>query len=264
MNQPHITLATSSSILSSRGSLRAILLATITLSTLPLAGCGNDDAAVRVGPHTITAAAVTHWISVLVGRGTATSEGPPAPIPPNFTACIADQRAHPRPRPLGQSGTSKTQLKADCELEYRRFKLKALYLLISYQWVIGEAKELGVKLDKATLQHELAIFKQALNLNADSFRRYLKFTRATLSDLMISFEMNQLTRRIEEKIAGGAKAKSVMQQHIALVKFGREYERKWLAKTKCRAHYVVPLCQEYKKPKKPPEFRPPGVPLVAT
>ncbi len=39
------------------------------------------------------------------------------------------------------------------------------------------------------------------------------------------------------------------QQQKALSKFIKEFKKKWLAKTECRAGYVVANCKEYKAPR---------------
>lgn len=247
---------------SSTSRLLVATFAAVTVGFLAFDGCGasaNDATAVRVGAHTITIGTVAHWISVLKGRGSnGNAPGPPAPVPPHYKTCIAFAIAHSTPS-LQPSSTPR-QPKAYCEYEYRRFKLKALYLLISYQWVTGEAAELGVRLNRPELERQLAFFRNALGLSSDAaYRRYLRFTRADNADVLLSIETEQLTRAVVAKVSGG---RSPASAERVLKSFGQAYLRRWLARTDCRTGYVVPICREYRPPKTPPEFVPPTVPLT--
>jgi hypothetical protein len=246
----------------------AMLLLALACGLCGLAGCGgsSDATVVQVGKHAISSSEVTHWISTLKARGTNGREpGPPAPVPPRYTACIAYLRAHPIPASIAGSTTSGPPLprqpKAYCAFEYRRFKLKALYLLISYRWIEGEASELGVHTNKPELARDLAAFRRELGLTADAaYKRYLGFIRADTADLLMSYEMELLTQAIEAKIAGPGL--SPPQRERALARFGKAFKAKWLARTDCRSGYVVPICRQYKPGKTPPEFVPPSVPLT--
>jgi hypothetical protein len=234
-----------------------------TLLLLSQAGCGKaDDVAVRVGSHKLTTATVHHWMSALRGKGSNLHEpGPPVPVPPQFKACVASERAHPSPELLARPHTTTAQLKAFCDFEYRRFRLKALYLLISYQWVTGEAAELGVKLDRAEVRRQLSAFEHAVAPSHAAFKQDLRYWRARPSDILLSLELAQLTSKIESKVEakGGGSPQGAQR---ALLAFGRQFKRKWRARTRCTPPYVVPICREYKTPKTPPDLVPPSVPLT--
>lgn len=243
-------------------SIIALLLAAFSICVLASCAKGQDDnVAVRVGRHAISERTVQHWMSALIGKGSNLREpGPKVPVPPAYTACIADQRAHQRSMSASQPSTQK-QLKAHCAFEYRRFKLKALYLLISYQWVTGEAAELGVKVDRNELRRQLATFEQALAPNKAAFQRDLRFWRASMSNILLSLELSQLTTRIEAKLQAAAGG-TAQQGEAALARFGLAYKRKWQARTDCSSGYVVPICRQYRAPKTPSALVPPSVPLT--
>jgi hypothetical protein len=227
-------------------------------------GCGSDSegaTAVRVGNHKITAGDVEHWISVLKARGSHGPEPPPpAPVPPHYAACIAYARVHLDHIPQSTPPIPK-QPRAYCEFEYRRFKLKALYLLISYRWVLGQAAELGIRPNKPELRHQLSLYRKALGLtSAAAYKRYLGFLRTNTADFLLSLEMEQLVRAVEAKVAGAAK--TAAQREAALAQFGRAYKARWLARTDCRSGYVVPICRQYPPGRKLATFAPPAVPLT--
>jgi hypothetical protein len=227
------------------------------------AGCGDRKGAtaVQVGKRTITTGEVEHWISVLKARGSGGTEpGPPAPVPPGYTACIAYARLHQSPA-LASTPEIPKQPRAYCEFEYRRFKLKAVYLLVSHQWILGEAAELGIHPNMPELARELSLYRKALSLTtAAAYKRYLGFTRARTADLLLSLETEQLTRAVEAKVAGAAK--TTAQREAALAQFGKRYKARWLARTDCRTGYVVPICRQYRPSKTPATFVPPPIPLT--
>lgn len=228
--------------------------------------CGKaqpDATAVRVGSHPIAVATVRHWMSVLAGKGSNLHEpGPQVPVPPEYKACIALQRTGQPSSATSEAPPTARQLKAFCDFEYRRFRLKALYLLISYQWVTGEAAELGVKVDKNELHRQLTTYEHALAPSQAAFRQVLRYWRAKLADILLSLELAQLTTKIETKVQGNGHD-SPQQAQAALVAFGRSYKRRWLARTSCKPPYIVPICRQYRRPEAPPDLIPPGVPLTS-
>ena len=229
-----------------------------------IAGCGTGgkgSTAVRVGDHAITSGEVEHWISFLKDRGSNGHEpGPAPPIPPLYTACIAYARTHPGLF-VPSTPPIPRQPRAYCEFEYRRFRLKAIYLLISHLWVTGEAAELGIRPNKADLARRLSYYRAALGLtSAAAYKRYLGFAHAGTADLLLSLEMEQLVRLIEAKVAGAAK--TTAQREAELARFGKAFKGKWLTRTDCHAGYVVPICRQYRPGRKLSTFVPPSVPLT--
>ena len=246
---------------------RLLVLAALAVCACVPAGCGKsagERTAVRVADHTISAGTVKHWLSVLVARGGSGREpGPPVPEPPDYTACIGYFRVHHPSTTVLPDARLRGNLKAYCALQHRRFQLKALYLLITYRWVTGEATELGVRLDRTELARELTGFRAALGLSKGAaYARYLHFLRADDADIRLSFELEQLVGKIQAKIA--ATSGSAQGGHRALVGFGEAFKRRWIARTDCRPPYVVPICRQYKPPRTPPELTPPGIPLANT
>ncbi len=239
----------------------ALMAVAICLLCWPL-GCGEKDAtAVRVGAYTITSGEVEHWISLLKGRGSNGREpGPPAPVPPHYAACIAYARAH-KALPVQSTPAIPKQPRAYCEFEYRRYKLKALYLLISHRWVTGEAAELGIRPNKPELTRQLSAYRKALGLtSAAAYKRYLDFIRADPADLLLSIETEQLVRAVEAKAT--AAAKTTTQRRAALAQFGTAFKAKWRHRTDCRSGYVVPICRQYSSRRTSTPFVPPSVPLT--
>ncbi len=246
-----------------------VLAAAVTTLILAgaLAACGkgnSDSAAVSVEGHDISKATIARSMSVIAANAS-TGPGQPKlqrPVPPDYAACIAYFRVY-QPTPPGASAPStSSQLKARCVQEYEKEKLKALYFWIGSSWVNGEAKELGVKTTTAELNRQLAAFKQGLG-SESAFKRYLQDTKTPLSELMTSLKLVLLEARVqkelESKSVGGT---SVQQRQQTLKQSGKQFERKWKARTDCRSGYVVALCRQYEAPEKPSALVPPSVPLT--
>jgi foldase protein PrsA len=109
-----------------------------------LVACGgskHDSVAVRVGDTTITGETVARWMAAL-------APGHFVPEPPHYSACIARQRES-----FLQS--SVTTVENECRQQYRKLERQALRLLISSQWLIGEAKERGLKLSPVDATRQL-------------------------------------------------------------------------------------------------------------
>jgi hypothetical protein len=225
----------------------------VTLST----GCGQEAAggvAVRAGETSITRSTVEHWISVVAGEGTTA----PVPDPPNYTTCVAQLRGSQLRQAGGQQSPSTLDLKRDCRARYEKYKLKALYFLISFDWVEAEAAELGIKLDDSTVKRQLAL------IQSPSARRFLIGTRGTIGDELKRVRLSLLESQVQHKLETqlGTKGLSVAQRQLALIRFGMRFVKMWTARTSCGAGYVVPLCRGRTTPAVAPTLTPPRVPLT--
>ncbi len=246
----------------------ALGLGAALLIACGLAACGEGaagEAVVKVGRTPITRAAVEHWMSVIAGEGSPPvgRPQPEVPAPPRYGACIAYRRKYPAPSVAGQPKPTPLQLKRECELEYRKEKLKALYVLISSEWISGEARELGVSVSSDAVKRQLVQLGSGAR-NESRVRRFLVGTRGTAHDLRSRIRQALLVTRIQQKLEARNRQKGLAtaQRQQALNRFGERFSSKWRARTSCRSGYVVPICRQYKTPKVPPTLTPPRVPLT--
>lgn len=223
------------------------------LVTIILTGCGGDAAgsvAVQIDTHTITSAQVDHWMSV-IAAGASTAPGQPTarpPDPPGYVSCIAYLRAYaPWAKPGdGRPAVTSGRLRAQCEYEYEKLKLKALYALISNVWVAGEAGELGVKATPGELRHALVQLKSGFP-NEQAFKKFMEVRGLTLADLLDETTQGVLVELIQQKLEqeGDLQHLTTAQRQQRLDQFGRRYEAKWKSRTDCRQGYLVPICERY-------------------
>jgi hypothetical protein len=238
------------------------------LAVLGVAACGGDSAAdvvVRVAGMPIRRAAVQHWMSVIAAEAS-TAPGQPKeqpPQPPGDVACIAYMRAYGAKMVDPIAHASSAQLKGRCEHEYRKMKLKALYAVIVYAWVTGEAAELGVHATSAELSRSLAAFNSQFPTRA-ALESYLAGTGATHTDLVQNLEQGLLIEKIEQHLEAARARRHLPSAALQRERdtFGAAFKARWTSRTSCSPGYVVPLCRQYKTPSTPPELVPPAVPLT--
>src|SRR5215212_7809135 len=168
-----------------------------------VAGCGGvpGNAVATVDGDSIQKSEFEHWLNVAAKSG---GQGATAvPKPPKFTECIAQKRKT-TPKPAkGQPKVTDSQLKAQCKQEYDSLRDQVLQLLISFKWIEGEAKEMGVKVtDKEVKASFDKQRKQAFPKDAD-FQKFLKESGQTEADILKRVRLDTLSNKIREKVTKG-------------------------------------------------------------
>jgi foldase protein PrsA len=180
-------------------------LGAVLFAVAGLSACGGGipgDAVVKVGDGSITKSAFSHWMTVAAASSTATTGGqkPVVPDPPSYTACIAHLKAvSPKPA-AGQPAPTEAQLKSQCEQQYQSLKQEVLSFLISSQWVIGEASDLGVHVSDSEVKKRFEQIKTQQFPKAAEFEKFLASSGQTASDLLLRVKLNLLSSKIQQKI----------------------------------------------------------------
>jgi foldase protein PrsA len=199
--------------------LRAIriipALGAVLFALVGLSACGGipGDAVVSVDGNSITKDTYNHWLGVAAASSAQTPGAKPTiPVPPKYTACIAAAKAAAKPA-KGQAAPTETALKSQCEQQYKSLQQEVLGFLISSNWVIGEAKSLGVKLSDKEVKKQFEKIKTQQFPKAAEFEKFLKTSGQSVSDLLLRVKLNLLSQKIQQKIV---KQKSkVTQAEIA-------------------------------------------------
>jgi hypothetical protein len=243
-----------------------LMLTTVLLAAVGLAACSDGSAngiAVRVGTAAITSREVAHWMAVISGE-VSTAPGspePPVPDPPHYSQCVTYRRAYPTTFSTGSAAAAK--LISECAGEYEKEKLKALYWLVPYAWVNGEAEELGVAPSEAEVSQAASEF-EAPAPNAALARRTLIGTRGTTGDLLSRLRLILLTKLIQQKLesAPAMRRMTLAQRQQALERFGHSFLVRWTARSVCSGGYEEPLCNNYRGSPQPFGLVPPSIPLT--
>jgi foldase protein PrsA len=194
-------------------------LAVIGCTAALLAGCGggdkktSTDKADALGPipgdavavvdgASITKADYDHWYEVLAKSGGQQTGA--APVPPDYVECIKTKRAA-LPKPAkGQPTTTDEQLKTQCDAEYKAIQQQAMNLLISFQWLTGEAEDQGVAATDEEVRKQFEEQKkQSFPKDAD-YQKFLEQSGQSEEDILMRVKLDVLSNKVREKITKGS------------------------------------------------------------
>jgi hypothetical protein len=245
----------------SRMTLRSLSWASALIAgTLGLGGCGGTagiprGAVAQVQGRAISKAMLDHWVSLeavarYADRPTEPLPSGLVPDPPLYRHCI-DYLRRSRPKLIkGHRPLTEAQLKASCESYDRALRDRALSVVITFQWLIGEAAKRGIRVSGQEVAQRLTRFNEEKYPGRGELQRVEGISDETLADERLRVRINMLSTRLEEQVARSGEGAAGRQR--VLTRFFKEFPRKWAAKTNCRAGYIVPNCRQFKGPT-PPE-----------
>jgi foldase protein PrsA len=167
------------------------------------AGCGGvpGNAVAEVDGTAIEKDSFEHWMQV--ASKSSGTKGAKVPDAPDFETCIADKKKT-APKPAeGQPKTTDKQLKDQCKQEYEALRDQVVQLLTSFEWIQGEAEEMGIKVSDAEIKKSFdEQKKQSFPKDAD-YKKFLKDYGQTEQDIMQRVKLDLLSNKIREKIIKG-------------------------------------------------------------
>src|SRR4051812_3072226 len=167
------------------------------------AGCGGGPGGPGAAGDgtTIQKDDFDHWLNVAAKSGG--QAGAAAPKPPNYTACV-NQKRKTTPKPAkGQPKVTDAQLKAQCKQEYDSLRDQVLQLLISFQWIEGEAKAQGIKVSDKEVRAAFDKQKKQAFPKAADFQKFLKDSGQTEGDILKRVRLDALSNKIRDKVTKG-------------------------------------------------------------
>jgi foldase protein PrsA len=177
-------------------------LGAVLFAAIGLAACGGSsgipsDAVVSVGGTPITQTAFNHWMQVATVSSASgpLAKNPVAPDPPTYAKCVAHFKEISENKKL-----TAEQLKKQCEIQYKNLLQQVLGFLISSQWVIGEAKSLGVNASDKEVKKQFESIKSQQFPKAAEFEKFLASSGQTISDLLLRVKLNLLSTKIQQKV----------------------------------------------------------------
>jgi parvulin-like peptidyl-prolyl isomerase len=123
--------------------------------------------AARVGPYTITGATFDRFLAA------AQSSEPASEllVPPRFNACVAHLEAQSAAAEEPMLG--RAQLTRECQTRYQELQQTVLDRLISDDWLIGGARELGVRVSDGVVRASVDRYRREHSSRDAQFRRFL-------------------------------------------------------------------------------------------
>lgn len=222
---------------------------------LCLSSCGSDQTVARIegAPQKVTRSALDHWMRILAASDFLHYLHRPAPAglvaePANQSECAEAAKKIARAS-TGTVALSDNEIASKCRQLHHVIKAQALGELIQVQWMIREGEERGVRVSDAEVRRELPFYAKRFNERAYgaqvSRHRYLSERQMTPADLLyetkhaILYQRLKLKTRAEvARIGGGLRT-------LARLSLGRY--NGLLAKTVCKAGYVVLGCRGYRE-----------------
>jgi SurA N-terminal domain len=135
----------------------------------------------------------------------------------------------------------------------------ALASLISYDWVIGQASDLGLNPTQHEVERTFQKERAASFPTQAAYKKYLKTLQAEgkgIADLLLDVRLTLATERIFQSIANKQRHAthgpvSQTQEQQAIATFVKAWRAKWQAKTICTTGYTIQKCAHYTGPKTP-------------
>jgi foldase protein PrsA len=180
-----------------------LVLAALVAPAALVAGCGGvpGNAVAEVDGNAIDKSSYDHWVTVAAkSSGTANAA---APKPPDYTECIAAKRKT-TPKPAkGQPKVTDDQLKTQCKQEYEQIRDQVLQLLISFEWLQGEAEEQGIKVTDADVKKSFEEQKKQSFPKPADYEKFLKDSGQSEADIMLQVKADLLASKIRDKVVKG-------------------------------------------------------------
>jgi foldase protein PrsA len=180
-----------------------LALCALAATAAVAAGCGGvpGNAVAEVDGNAIEKEQFNHWLTVA-----AKSSGQPGatvPDAPEFAKCIAQKRKT-TPKPAkGQPKTTDQQLKDQCKQEYESLRDQVLQLLVSFQWIEGEAEEKGIKVTDAEVRKSFEQQKKQSFPKEADYKKFLKDSGQTEEDILQRVRLDLLSNKIRESVIKG-------------------------------------------------------------
>jgi foldase protein PrsA len=181
----------------------SLALCALAATAAVAVGCGGvpGNAVAEVDGQAIEKDSFEHWMNIAAK----TSGQPNAQVPdaPEFTQCVAEKRKT-APKPAkGQPKTSDEDLKNQCKQEYEALRDQVLQLLVSFEWIQGQAEEMNVSVSDAEVKKSFdQQRKQSFPKDAD-YKKFLKDSGQSEEDVMLRVRLDLLSNKIRDEIIKG-------------------------------------------------------------
>jgi hypothetical protein len=132
------------------------------------------------------------------------------------------------------------ELPAPGSKDYKQLSEQVVQLLVSFEWIRGEARERGIFVSKAAVRAELRRLKRQSFPTERDYQAFLKSTGRTEADLLEQIHLDLLANRIRDRVI--ARAKTERGQQRVLDRWVKRFARKWHKRTVCAEPYAVADC----------------------
>jgi foldase protein PrsA len=178
---------------------------------LALSACGSGgvpgNAVIKIGSDPIKTSEFDHWMQVAATgaqQQTGATGKAQIPVPPDFTACIAQKKKTATKPAKGQPNPTDATYKAQCKTEYESLRDSTLQFLISSAWIEGESHDQGVKMSDADVKKDFDKQRQASFPKDSDYLAFLKSSGYVQEDLLYRIKVNDLSTKLRDHVLKGS------------------------------------------------------------
>jgi hypothetical protein len=171
-----------------------------------------------------------------------TDASPYQPSAEEVVACVGSQEINGATfahwATVAENAEPRAHRRLDAEPTRQEMAL-TMGFLIATDWVIGEAANLHIGASAIEVRHRFDHLRHQQFPELAQFRKFMKRTGQTVSDLLLRVRLSMLTARIQRRVEGHGSAHA---RRRALTRFAKHFQRTWEAQTYCEAIYKVSDC----------------------
>jgi foldase protein PrsA len=179
-------------------------LAAVAGAGATLAACGGvpGNAVATVDGEAIEKQDFSHWMTVASKQSGAQNAAVPDPAN-DYAKCVAAKRkATPAPA-KGQPKVTDEQLKTQCKTEYEQLRSQVLQLLISFQWIQGEADAMEIKVSDAEVKKAFEEQKKQSFPKEEDYKKFIQQSGQSNEDIIQRVKLDLLSNKIRDKVVKG-------------------------------------------------------------
>ncbi len=118
--------------------------------------------------------------------------------------------------------------------------------LLSSDWVIGEAAQLGVNVSEAAVKRQFDHIRAQQFPHRREFQKFLRSSGQTIADLLLRVRLNILSQSIQKHVVAAANGAEAKQR--ALSEFVKSFKVRWQSQTVCVKAFTVLDCGSTQEP----------------
>ena len=173
-----------------------------------LVACGGvpSNSVATVADTPITQADFNHWLTIASKSTSQQTPGAVVVVPdaPNFTNCIAQKRKAAGAPSAANPAKTDAQYKADCQALFDQQKGQVMQLLVTSQWIQGQAARMGITVSDAEVKAQFEKTKKGAFPNEAAYQKFLAQSGETEQDILFRIKVDALSAKIRDAALKGA------------------------------------------------------------
>ena len=177
------------------------------LTVLAVAGAGlfadggaPTDPVATVDGQVIELQAFEHWMTI-AARSTGATNATVPDRADDYRRCIATKRKALSPKQ--RQKVTDTRLRTQCDREYAQLRDQVMQLLISFEWIDGEAALRGLTVTDVEVTQSFDKQKRQSFPKESEFQEFLKTSGQTVADIYQRVRLDLLSNKVRDHVVAG-------------------------------------------------------------